>query len=263
MKKLYLLTLFLLQTSGTGRAIAGECPFPSAGACHVLTAEEVDLALRQLILPQGAPTGEVKIEILGYTRVLVPSVPVELAPVELTRGGAPGGILVIHGQAGAVPIWARARVTMEQTVLVALEDLPLRQPIRAAQFESRPMRVPWGESALKLSEEAAVGAQPRRVIHAGEVISPALIELPFEVRRGAVVDFHVRSGAAHLRLQATALHDARRGQPVSLRAVRFDGRDQLLDAVVTGPSEAEIDTGRRAPQPAPVTTPSERGTAWR
>ena len=224
-------------------AAANGCQ-PDPGQCRVLTVAEIERAVRAALGPDEADASEsLRIEILDYSRA-----PVAIGSVALTlpaNSSSMNGVHVLHGTAGdtalRTPVWARARIQVLREVPFALTDLIAREPIETKAFEVRPAWVAWNDSPAADALNPT-GARPRRTLRMGEAISPALVEFPFEVERGQTVELHVRAGAAHLRLAATALQSARRGQTVTLKLATRDA----ITGVVEGPGAVRLDAGATA-----------------
>jgi flagella basal body P-ring formation protein FlgA len=198
-------------------------------AMERLTEERVLAALRA-----AAGNPEARIELVEFGRYPVPR-----GDLEFTRAGytpPPEGTkapVVWRGKlkyAGnrSVPVWARVRISVPGTRLVAAEDLPAGRPIQASQLRIEAAELPLFSSPGLQSAEAAAGRTPRRMIRAGAPVPADILEAPHEIERGEMVSVEVTSGAAQLSLKAKAETAGRKGDLVMLRnpdsGRRFQGR---------------------------------------
>jgi flagella basal body P-ring formation protein FlgA len=128
----------------------------------------------------------------------------------------------------SVPVWARVRIAVSGTRLVAAEDLPAGRPIQASQLRMEAAELPLFSNPGLLSAEEAAGRAPRRTIRAGAPVPADILEAPHEIERGEMVSVEVTSGAAQLSLKAKAETAGRKGDLVMLRnpdsGRRFQGR---------------------------------------
>jgi flagella basal body P-ring formation protein FlgA len=198
-------------------------------AMERLTEERVLAALRA-----AAGNPEARIELVEFGRYPVPR-----GDLEFTRAGytpPPEGTkapVVWRGKlkyAGnrSVPVWARVRIAVSGTRLVAAEDLPAGRPIQASQLRMEAAELPLFSNPGLLSAEEAAGRAPRRTIRAGAPVPADILEAPHEIERGEMVSVEVTSGAAQLSLKAKAETAGRKGDLVMLRnpdsGRRFQGR---------------------------------------
>lgn len=197
-------------------------------AMERLTEERVLGALRT-----AAENPQARIELLEFSRYPVPR-----GELEFTRSGYAAPLdsrlpLVWRGRlkyAGSrsVPVWARVRISVAGTRIVAAEDLPAGRPIQASRLRVEAADLPpFGDPGIG-AVEAAAGRIPRRSIRAGAPIAANTLDLPKEVERGETVSVEVTSGAAQLSLKAKAETAGRKGDLVMLRnpdnGRRFQGR---------------------------------------
>jgi flagella basal body P-ring formation protein FlgA len=214
-----------------------------ASACHQVGAQDIEAAIRSSSteLPEG-----LQIEVLDYSRGPALNGPLSFA-LNSTIPAAPDGSSVLHGHidAGAgrlQPVWARVRLTSLRSALVARQDIEAGSVLTDDQWERRQMWLAYPEShgsSTGLGKDRPTGARLKRGVRSGEVINPAWLDVPPDIRRGQIVDLHVQAGAAHLRLQGVALNNARRGESVEIRVA---DRGPGLTAIVSGPGSALVET---------------------
>ena len=165
------------------------------------------------VRPVAAIPAERMLEVM---RVQLPAARIEI--VEPSRIPAPAGALefplsglrpgywfghVTYGAGRRFVVWARVRVAVPITRIVATADLKPGQPVDPAQLHSESS---WGTppAYAPVSLEDIAGRVPRRVIAAGTPIEKQWLEAPKLVERGERVKVEVTSGAAHLETEAIA-----------------------------------------------------------
>lgn len=192
-----------------------------------LTREEL-LPVLQKALPEAT------IEILDLMQSGVPRGTLEFLRSGLTDAGIWRGRLV-YDQNRSVPVWAKVRVTTEQTWIEAAALLAPGKPIEAGQFVSRTgPRFPSGRAPIG-STDLVAGRVPLRAIKPGEPIIAAMLSSPREVERGETVRVVVSSGEARLTFDAVASSPGRAGESVLVRnpengryfSARVEGRGKV------------------------------------
>ncbi len=224
-------------------------------AMERLTQERVLGTLRAAI-----PNPEARIELLEFSRYPVPR-----GELEFTRSGYapppdPKVPVVWRGRlkyAGSrsVPVWARVRISVPGTRIVAAEDLPAGRPIQPSQLRAEAAEVAlFGDQGITSVDEAA-GRIPRRPIRAGAPVAANTLDAPREVERGETVSVEVASGAAQLSLKAKAETAGRKGDLVMLRNPDNGRRFQ---ARVEGQGKVTIDA-KQTPLDSPLASGNRRG----
>jgi len=208
-----------------------------------LAPERVIEAMRQAL---GNP--EARIEIVELSRYPVPR-----GDIEFTRAGLPpGGVtpalwrgFVRYGSQHRFVIWARVKVTVRSTRIVATQNLPAGHRIEASQVRAEPTETfPSNQPVPALNQ--VLGLVPRRSITAGAVLTQNLLDTPKEVERGAVVAVEVHSGGARLALEGRAQNSGRHGDAIPIRnlatgksfSARVTGKDRVVLTTVL-PSRAK------------------------
>lgn len=180
-----------------------------------LTESAVLAAIRKAL-----DNNDARVELIDFSRQPAPAGEILFARSSLST--APGGALLWRGrlryaERRSVPVWARVRIGIERTRVVAAEQLPAGRPIREDQLRIERAEVsPLEQPALALVTEAA-GAKPRRTIERGQPLAAALLVAPRAIEPGDRVEVKVSSGAAHLRLDALAESGGRAGDRILLR----------------------------------------------
>jgi flagella basal body P-ring formation protein FlgA len=142
-----------------------------------------------------------------------------------------------YGDKRRFGVWARVRITVRATRVVATTPIRAREAIQPDQvrletYEGFPF---LDATASELDE--VVGHVSRRSLREGVPIPARQIELPLEVKRGETVEVSVRNGAAVIRGQALAEEGGRRGETILVRNLKSD---RTYRAEITGPQQVGI-----------------------
>ncbi len=161
-----------------------------------------------------------KIEISEFSKQPAPQGDIEFRSAGLRNSAAPettwfGAIRYAPNR--EFTIWAKVKVTVRVTRVIALTDLAPNRPIEAGQLklEERdefPPAQPHAESI-----EEAVGRDPRTTIRAGAAIRRDALEAAKDVRQGDIVEVDVHSGLAHLKFEARAEGSGAIGETIAVR----------------------------------------------
>ena len=201
-----------------------------------LTRDRILEAVMSSLERDGFNRGTIRVELIDYTREAVPRGALEFQPQGLSRppAGAPDTPViwrgrVRYGKARSYPIWARVRLLVKQSRLVARSAITAGKGIKPDEVESAIVEVfPYPRTADSPSAELAAGRMSRRMIRAGEVVNPSMLAVARDVERGDAVTVEVRSRAAKLRFEAKADSGGRAGDLVVVRNLatgrRFQGR---------------------------------------
>jgi flagella basal body P-ring formation protein FlgA len=189
---------------------------PDADICFERPVSPPDPAQFVAAMRQAMP--EADIAILDYGRQPVPAGEIEFHANGLRPG--PGGAVwtgsVRYAGTHRFSVWARVRVLVPVTRLIAAVDLEPGRAVTAEQVhaETRP-EYPPSIPPLASSEEA-IGKWPRTLIHAGTSIRATMLRNPMVVLRGDTVTVEVFNGAAHLELQALAQASGAIGETIAV-----------------------------------------------
>jgi flagella basal body P-ring formation protein FlgA len=191
-----------------------------------------------LIAAVGDP--QATLEVAQWSRYPVPRGEIEFPrtgiavtrePLALWRG------YVKYGTNRRFAIWARVRVSVHASRLVARENLPAGNIIRPDQLRTETVeRFPFGPRPAASLEEVA-GRVPRRSIPAGEPVWATNLEVPLEIHAGDVVSVEVSSGQAQVAFDGRAAGSGHRGDVIS---VKNPANGKTLRARVDGPGKASI-----------------------
>jgi flagella basal body P-ring formation protein FlgA len=153
---------------------------------------------------QPAPPGR-----LEFRRATLPR------PAEAPAGAVVWrGRLVYDGQR-SVSVWAKVRITAEQRILVAAQNVPAGTVIRADQVqEIQRWEFPFPGPAP--SREQVVGKVALRSIAAGQRFTPQALAEAKDVRPGETVRVRVVDGLATLTLEAVAQSSGNKGDMVQI-----------------------------------------------
>lgn len=185
-------------------------------ATEPLTAGRLLAVLQDALGLEGA-----KIEILDFSRVGIPRGTLEFPRSALSPAGFWRGH-VTYSENRTMPLWARVRVTTEQTWIEAAVPIEAVRPIASDQLILRTgPRFPFGPRPLD-SIDAAAGRKTLRAIKPGEPIFSNLLISPHDVERGEKVAVEVSVGRASISFDAVAESSGRIGETVLLRNPQSD-----------------------------------------
>jgi flagella basal body P-ring formation protein FlgA len=161
-----------------------------------------------------------RVEVLELSRYPVPHGQIRFVRSALPPGG--GAPVLWRGSvlyAGERPfaIWARVKIAVPSTRIVAVESLPPGRRIEREHIRLEECEVFPSARSIDPSLDQILGRVPRRPIAAGAMITVNLLDTPKEVERGDTVEVQVRSGAAHLKLEGLAESAGRRGESIPVR----------------------------------------------
>jgi len=140
-------------------------------------------------------------------------------------------------------VWASVKLRVQGYRVVATENLSAGKPVQGAQVKLEPAAVYPVPRTAPLTLDTVIGSNMRVPVLAGGVIAPGMIDAPKEVERGDVVQVEVQSGAALLKLEATADTAGRHGEPIKVHTLangrsfsaRVAGKDRVVVAAGTEP----------------------------
>jgi flagella basal body P-ring formation protein FlgA len=135
------------------------------------------------------------------------------------------------------PVWARVKITLPCTRLVAAADLPAGRPIAPDQLRPQSFASCLLEEGFAETVEEAAGKIPRRAIRAGAPILRSWLAPPPEVERGQLVEVESVHGSVRLKATARAETSGNTGQRIRVRNVE-NGR--AYQARVTGKGTATV-----------------------
>ena len=118
-------------------------------------------------------------------------------------------------------IWARVRVHVTLTRVIATEALEEGKPIQLSQVKVETTEGSWSSRAVSSAVDQVEGYVPRHTIAANTPLWTDSIDLPKEVVRGDRVTVTVHSGLATLTFTVDAVTSGRHGDFFSLKNFRI------------------------------------------
>jgi flagella basal body P-ring formation protein FlgA len=208
---------------------------PIAEVCFERATEPLTAAKLLPALERAVGLAGAKVEILDYSRYGVPRGDLEFTRSGLSASGMWRG-RVVYSDRRSAPVWARVRVTTEQTWLEAVQPLTAGAAIQRADLAVRHgPRFPFGPEPVAAVDRAA-GLTPVRTIPGGATLFATMLVAPREVERGDKVSVQVSSGGARISFDGTAESSGRAGETVLIRNPAngrlFQGRIQSKGKVV-------------------------------
>ncbi|HLM99419.1 MAG TPA: flagellar basal body P-ring formation chaperone FlgA [Bryobacteraceae bacterium] len=205
---------------------------------ETLHAEPVIEAMRKALDDPAA-----HIEILELSKFPVPH-----GDLEFDRSTLPVGTdapvvwrgIVRYAGGRKFGVWASVKLRVQGVRVVATDNLAAGKTIHAGQVKLEPAEVYPMPRAAALTLEGVIGNSVRIPVAAGGVLYPGMVDAPKEVERGDTVQVEVQSGAALLKLEATAESAGRHGEPIRVHTL-VSGRS--FSARVTGKDRVVVATG--------------------
>jgi flagella basal body P-ring formation protein FlgA len=146
---------------------------------------------------------------------------------------------VEYGTNHRFAIWARVRVSVTETRLVATETLSAGEPIRASQLKSETYDGPLARQETVTDLKSAVGMITRFDISSGTVLLQNMLDKPKDVERGDTVNVIAEYGAARIETQGVAEQAGRIGAVITVHnsktGRKFRARVQDKDKVLVVP----------------------------
>jgi len=183
---------------------------------HVILRDEMKAALLAALAIADAD-----LEVLDFTSQALPPGRLEFHRGTLNKPplSAPEspviwrGRLIYDVQHSAV-VWARVRITVEDPLLIAGEEIRAGSVVRANQVKITSARqFPVSGPSINSSEQV-IGKVARRSIAAGQRIVPAALEEQKEVVRGEKVHVRVVDGLATLSFEGIAGSAGKKGESI-------------------------------------------------
>lgn len=214
-------------------------PVPTGNVCYarpmaVLSEAAVKSAMQSVL---GA---DAKIDVVELSRFPAPlGTPVfdrrdiGNPPIAFWRGYVP------YDGDKKFPVWARVKLSVHTTRLIALEDLRPGAPIRPEQVDIETAEDFPASHVTPASVNQVIGALPRRFINAHTPVWEDAIDPPNQITKGDRVNVTVHSGRARLSFDAEAETSGRSGEMVSFKNPESG---KVFRARVAGPDQAMIET---------------------
>jgi flagella basal body P-ring formation protein FlgA len=136
-------------------------------------------------------------------------------------------------------VWARVKITVQTTRLIAVEELKPGSPIKASQVALQKVDGFPERRTTPGSLEEAIGCLPRRFISPDSPVWKDALNPPNDIAKGDQVTVTVRSGQAQLSFGAEAETSGRRGD---LIAFKNPDSGKTFRARIQGPGKAGVET---------------------
>lgn len=189
---------------------------PAGAICFERSTEPLTAEKLLPVLQKALGVGNANIEIVDFSRFGVPSGTLDFAKSGLMPSGLWRGRL-LYGDSHSMPVWVKARITVERTWVEAAETLVVGKAIEASQLNVKTgPRFPF-DSAFIESAAALVGRRPVRTLAAGTPIAPSMLTIAHDVERGDKVAVEVKVGGAILDFEATAESSGRAGESIMVK----------------------------------------------
>ncbi|MBI3679866.1 MAG: flagellar basal body P-ring formation protein FlgA [Acidobacteria bacterium] len=229
----------------------GAGAFPEEPLCVIagtrrLAREELITAMRQAWPDLESLT----LEIVDWNNYPVPEGKLEFSPNGLTASAwtDPDQVVlwrgrVVAGDHRSVPVWARVRMSVVRTCLVAGRRIEASRILEAGDLRLEDKRIsPLAGPCLTNADEVA-GRRPRRAVSAGQPLTTALFGPRREIEAKAAVKAVVERNGVRLELPVIAESPGRVGELIWVRRVsggsRFRGR-------VAGPDKVLVEVTKNA-----------------
>ena len=157
-----------------------------------------------------------KIEILDFSRFGVPRGTFDFPKSSLMPNGLWRGRL-LYGENHSMPVWVKARITVDRTWVEAAETLVTGKAIEPGQLNLKTgPRFPFDTTLIE-SISTVAGRRPVRTLAAGTPIAPGVLTMARDVERGDRVSVEVKVGNAILDFDATAESSGRAGESILIK----------------------------------------------
>lgn len=166
----------------------------------------------------GSP---VTIEVVDFSRMAVPP-----GRVEFPRSGAPASARddqtdpvlwrgkVVDHLGMTFPIWARVRLLIEDSIVIAAEDLKPGEPITREQVLLVSIKRPAFADQRPLTIDQVAGKLPSREVRKGMQVTANVLRDPLAVVSGDMVRVTTSVGEAQVRFDGKAQTSGRKGDTV-------------------------------------------------
>jgi len=189
---------------------------PAGAICFERATEPLLAEQLVPILQKALGLDNLRIEILDFSRVGVPHGTLDFPKSGLMPNGLWRG-RVLYGESHSMPVWVKARITVDRTWVEAAETLAAGKAIEPSQLivKTGP-RFPFDTTLIE-SISMMAGRRPVRTLPAGTQITSTMLTVAHDIERGDNVAVEVRVGNAILNFEATAESSGRAGEPVQIK----------------------------------------------
>ena len=211
---------------------------PNREACFEWQLAPVSRGEIVAVMRQSLEAPDARIEVLQVSRTVTPRGTYVFPRTGLSRSAT--DILwrgyVAYGKGRRFDIWARVRIAVPLTRVVAVRTINAGEAIGALQVRLETViGFPQGDQeARNLSE--VVGRVALGLISAGRPVLLSQLSAPLDVKAGEPVEVEVTSGRARLALEGQAANSGREGDIISVRntksgkifRARVEGKGKVL-----------------------------------
>ncbi len=209
--------------------------------CFERAAAPLDAAQVQAAMQQSLEIPTAELHILELSKYPVPIGKIVFPRASLGAPSAEGEALwhgFVQFDGGRFPVWARIRLTVQESRIVATSNLKPGQTIQPGDIRLEQRSVFPQETHPLTTIEAALGRTVRRAIQTGSPVTAAALEEAYEISAGKMAVVEVRSGTAILHLEAKAESSGHRGETITLRG---GPHSKPFRARIVAPNRALVD----------------------
>ncbi|HLJ47624.1 MAG TPA: flagellar basal body P-ring formation chaperone FlgA [Bryobacteraceae bacterium] len=211
---------------------------PNREACFEWQLAPVSRGEIVAVMRQSLEAPDARIEVLQVSRTVTPSGTYVFPRTGLSRSATDTlwRGYVAYGKGRRFDIWARVRIAVPLTRVVAVRRINAGESIEASQVRLETViGFPQeDQEARNLGE--VVGRVTRGPISAGRPVLLSQLSAPLDVKAGESVEVQVTSGHARLALEAQAANSGREGDMISVRNpktgkifhARVEGKGKVL-----------------------------------
>jgi len=181
-----------------------------------ITAAEMQAALRAAL---GMPEAELTVEDFSSQPLPPGQLEFQRSTLSQPAPNAPASPVfwrgrLIYDQHHGVPVWAKVRITVDRTVLVAAQGIAAGAVLREGDVQVSTVReFPFSAPTLESATEI-IGKVSRRIIRAGQRITSSALDEPKDVIRGDIVQVRVIDGPATLSFDGLAVSSGKKGETI-------------------------------------------------
>lgn len=189
---------------------------PAGAICFALATEPLTAETLLPVIQKALAIDNAKTEILDFSRLGVPRGTFDFPKSGLMPNGLWRG-RVLYGENHSMPVWVKARITVNRIWVEAAELLPAGKIIEPSQLVLKTgPRFPF-DAALIESIELVAGRRPMRTLSVGASIALPMLTIAHDVERGDRIAVEVKVGGAILDFDATAESSGRTGESILVK----------------------------------------------
>jgi len=189
---------------------------------------------------QSDQNEQLKIKLGNWDRRLTLAACQQDIAFSLQDTAGPGGSVTLNCECKDSPGWTvhlSAQVDIYRPVPVAVKSIGRGDLIDIADIRMEARNISQIPEESLLTTRDISGKAAKRMINAGDVIRPTLLDQPKAISRGENVTITANSGGIQVVMQGTAMTDGKLGQQIR---VRNNQSERIISARVVGPAAVEI-----------------------